>query len=325
MIFNLFNKRKAKFEKSCELSALASLEILNGSKGSLDKALELYQQAILICPENPLPYWNVIDCLHGKKRDAEAFNLFEKVQKLDYQIILSEFKDNKWLTLSGAMPVLAIVRPSVIGMLIFLNKIDLAKTILIQELERLHMTKIGFDYSIFGSSLGSEMLRLSINDSKRLINLLAETVFGGYLSNEKWQLIKFNCINNMGLKIRYLLKENKFSEALEGIDFILSSEIKYSQFINRDELIKLQKSIPEEIEEAKKWDLNRSNNDFLRFLFKRLAFKFHPDLATDENDKIEKTKIMQEINRDKEDMQKLENIVNKHMPEWSKYIRKRKQ
>lgn len=322
MIFGLFNKRKANFEKSCELSALATSEVLNGDLDN--KALELYQRAILACPKNPLPYWNVIACLHNKKRDVEAFDLFEKVQKLDYQIILSEFKDNKWLTL--AMPDLVVVRPSIIGMFIVLGKIDLARAMFIQELKRCQGDERKFDRNSFASGLGFETFRLSINDSKKLINLVTETALEGYLSDERWKLIESECINWMGLKIRYLLKENKFYEALEGVNFIAGNVITYSQFISIDELLKLQKSIPEEIEETKKWDLKRSDDEFFVFLFKRLAFRFHPDLGVNEDDRTERTKIMPKINQaySENSLIKLEEIVRKHIPEWSKYLQQRK-
>lgn len=340
MVFNLFNNQKAKFEKSCELSALAQLEFLQAGeafsktygeierKRKSSKALELYQQAISVCLENPGPYWQAIAYLHREKKDVEAFDLFQKVTNLDYTTFL-KFKDSAILKMPGATPYMAMLIPSAIGMLVALGKIDVARETLITQLHNLQRNNESLkslDEGTFKEMLSDEILTLSFNDGKVLLGLLADTALEGYISVEQWQSYNDLCVEKIAFKAKFLIREDKLSDALACIDFVLGIEIKDFHILSREKFIALKKIILGEIEEANKWNLTRTNDEFLGYLFRRLAFKFHPDLAVDEKDSVEKTKIMQEINcaKDEKNLAKLKGIVNKHVPSWSKYLRKKK-
>jgi len=325
-MFNLFNGRRQSFEKSCELSAIANLAILEGNP---DKALDLYQQAILMCPENPGPYWPVIASLHGKGLDAEAFDLFKKVKDLDCQII-AEFKDNQWLRMSGAIPSIIEQIPAVVGMLVVLDKTEMAKEVLIQQLKNLQRREKNlksFDIGIFKGMIAWEMCNLTLSENKKFLLLLTDVALEGYIVIEEWQPLIDDCVEKIVIKAILLVREGRLPDALECIDFVLNVEMKNFKFINRSLLVTLKNKLEEEIKEEKKWSLERSDDDFLLYLFRRLSFKFHPDFSMgDEKDEVMRTKIMKEINlaKDEKDMGKLEDIVNKYIPEWSKYLRKTK-
>ncbi len=324
MIFNLLNNQKERFEKSWEFCTLAFGEILHQN---LDRAFELYQQAIRICPENPMPYWPVISSLHLKKKDNEAFDLFQKVRNLDHQEFLKFAKKStsSCFTVPSVAPNLAILLPDTIGMLIVMDEISMAKEVFITELQNLRRGESVIEKENFKDGLAGEIIILSLANSKKLLNLLLDIALGEYLSVEEWQSYNDSCVEQLALRVRVLMREENLSEALAYIEFTLPIEITSTCRVSRDELLVVQKTINEEIRELKKWTIPRSDDDFLSFLFKRLAFKFHPDHAIDEKDRAEKTKIMQEINRakDEKSIVKLKNIVNRNMPEWSKYLRGR--
>ena len=170
---------------------------------------------------------------------------------------------------------------------------------------------------------------LSFDNSKKLLNLLSETKLEGHLSVEEWKLYNDACIEYMPLKARFLVQEDKLFEAIQYVDCAISSEVEsFFGVGNRDKVLTLQKDIREEIEEVKKWDSisAMSDDEFLRFLFKRLVFRLHPDFERDEIKRVEKTKIMQEINQihNEKDLMKLEKVVRQHVPKWSKYLRHKK-
>ncbi len=325
MIFNFFNKRRAQLEESSRLCVLANLAILQGNQ---DYSFELYNQAILECPENPGPYWPVIARLHEKKKDEEAYDLFQKVMALDNQIILEFRNDPKlsWFNQSGAIPSLTILMPAVIGMLTTLGKDDEARNMLIRQLQNLQNGDRKFDRGSFKDMFATEILTLSFSNGKKLLSLLTEIALDGYMPVEEWQSYSDACVEMIVLKAKFLLREGELSEALACIDFALGAEVKNFSFISISQISELQRAIRQEIEESEKWSSIKSDDEFLHYLFKRLAFRFHPDLATDEKDRVEKTKVMQEINRanEEKDLTKLEEIVHKYVPKWSKYMRTKK-
>lgn len=322
--------KSERLEKSCKLSDMANIAIIK-----MDEAFEfeLYQQAILVCPENPVPYWQAVAFLHRKKRDEEAFGFFQKVKNLDYQVfseILNNFENNQWLgdlMFGSPLDSLAMSKPEAVGMLVALGKLDIAKETLSSSMlffwedER---RGIWSPWGRFMDGLPSAVSALPLDDSKKFIRILIEISMEKGLPESELQPCYDACIERMALGAFCLARVGKLPEALAIVEFALNAEVKSFRNTSRNELIALQETIHGEMKGAKKWDQVMSDDEFLNFLFKRLAFKFHPDLEKDEKERVKKTKIMQEINhaKDEKDMEKLEEIVRKYIPEWIKYLRK---
>lgn len=321
---------------SCEAFSASSKHDHDKNTRKDVSKFELYQQAILVFPENPLPYWQMISLLHGEDRDEEAFDFFMKVENLDYkvlsEIILNEPWVRKWMSayFFGA-PVdgnIAIYKPAAVGMLVALGKLDMSKEFLVSSMLSFWDTERSVPMSpwaTFMDQLPSVITYLSLDDSKKFIRMLLDVSIEKDLPESELQPCYDACIEKMVSVAFDLVRVGRFSEALARVEYGLNAEVKNFRYLNRKKLLEMQRTIQEEIRNAEKWNMSMSDDEFLRFLFKRLAFRFHPDFETDEQKRTEKTKIMQEINhaKDEKSLKKLEDIVNEHVPEWSKYLKNR--
>jgi hypothetical protein len=181
------------------------------------------------------------------------------------------------------------------------------------------------DKDTFVRGIGDEFLQLPLNAAQKMDSMILNACIDGEISVEEATACLGACSKMGAIRVIVLAREEKFHDALQWTDRLLKYEPEFLTDSDRVELKKHRVALLEEIEEVEKWELPRSDKEFWHFLFKRLAFKFHPDRAIHNREKVEHTKIMQEITRAHAagDRETLKKIVEMHAKSWSKYVRHR--
>ena len=121
---------------------------------------------------------------------------------------------------------------------------------------------------------------------------------------------------NIALKAHSAINNDNLKEALFWINVAIGINPDNKDFLN------LKKEIEQDLKEGNTWDSVKSADDFFRYLYRRLAHRFHPDLAKNDSDRDINTKIMSRINNAKSDndLQELKKIAEEHAPDWVKYF-----
>jgi len=256
-------------------------------------AFEIFKEVILIYPENLRSWWKIIGILHRERRNDEAFSYYLKMPN---QKINEDDMDVTWEV------------PIILGMLISVKKNKEAHDVLDDVLYKFFKNKNDSPKKLFFlRSLAWEINFLSKESIKDYIKLIR--------SIDK--LIIPIIIKEIIVKVYVFINEENLNEALSWVNMGLEYDSN-----NRD-CLNIKKEIEKDLKEGNAWDSMKSAEDFFRYLYRRLVHRFHPDLSKNDNERIEKTKIMSEINRAKSsnNLEELKKITQNHAPDWVKYFR----
>lgn len=273
-----------------------------GAPQSDEELLELYKSAIEMCPEEPEAYWRIIAELHSKKKDSEAFDYYLRMpNKAMAPIDIPDFL------------------PPTIGMLISVGENETAYDYLI-----VLINSASEENSFFAKTyLTWVASRLTLPYAKKLIALIAEGVINGHVRLATGRTWIDTCKEELAVKAKLLSNEGKTSEALELLEYVLTSEVKQFQRVSIDWCLELKEILEEEKRMWGKWAELASDSDRRKFLFRKLARRFHPDLATDTDERTMRSEMMSKINRiyANSKLQELEDLAIELVPEWSKHLR----
>lgn len=253
-------------------------------------AYEIYQEAILVCPENSDPWWRIIEILHRERRNEEAFVQYSAMpnQKIDECDMI-------------------YTTPAIVGMFISVGgkkeAVDLTQGIL----HKFSSTENNNSKDAFLSMLLGEAFYINIERINDYIDLIKEID----------QSLLIDLARNFSCNARSNINNDNLKEALEWIDTALRIDPANQEFINT------KKEIEQDLNEGNTWDSIKSKDDFSRYLYRRLAHRFHPDLTKNDNERIERTMIMSEINkaRSENNLQELKKIAQEHASDWVKFFK----
>jgi len=253
-------------------------------------AYEIYQEAALICPENSDPWWRIIEILHHEGRNNEAFAKYSAMpnQKIDeYDMIYTI--------------------PIIIGMLISVGRKKEATDLAGDILYKFSTAEKGSSKDAFLSALLWESHYLTIDKINDYIDLIKNID----------QSLMIALAKNIVVNAHSAINDDNLKDALAWINIATEIHTDNQEFLN------IKKEIEKDLKEGNTWDSIKSADDFSRYLYRRLAHRFHPDLAKNDSERVEKTKIMSKINKAKGDnnLQELKKIAQEHAPDWVKYFK----
>src|SRR3989339_336187 len=248
-----------------------------------------YQEAILTCPENSDPWWRIIEILHHEGRNDEAFAQYSAMpnQKIDeYDMVYTT--------------------PIIIGMLISVDKKVVANDLTMGVLYKFSANEKRNSKDAFLSALLCESHYLTIDKINDYIDLIIHID----------QSLMTELAKNIALKAHSAINNGNLKEALTWINVALEIHADNQEFLN------IKKEIEQDLKEGNTWDSIKSVDDFFRYLYRRLAHRFHPDLAKNDSDRDINTKIMSRINKAKSDndLQELKKIAKEYTPDWVRYF-----
>lgn len=253
-------------------------------------ALEVYKEAVLICPKNPNPRWQIIAILHRDGRNDEAFAQFSTMpnQKIDEFDMVS-------------------LTPNIVGMLVSVGRKKEANDMITGVLHKFLSGEKHDSKEMFLGLLLFETYYLTIEKINDFIDLI---------KNIDQSLIT-SLAKNIANKARIFINKDNLREALAWINVALDVHSENQEFLN------IKKEIEQDLKEGNTWDSIKSEAEFFNYLYRRLAHRFHPDLAKNDNERTKKTKIMSEINRARSDnnLGELKKIAREHASDWIKYFK----
>lgn len=278
-------------------------------------AIELCKEAIKICPDYLPPYLMIVLSLQGEN-DTEAFEYFQK--KPD-----SMLNDN------------IVIGTAIIPMLVSVGKVIPVKNLL-------HKVTKEEDKKRLARNVVMSLYR-SVENERKFISWIKEAVIENYISHEDSALYFDACIDTLGSVSKSSVRGNKLNDALDFLDIALDliaiqEKLNSSNFFidntktqqnffgtDKKQLLTLKETILGELKAEAEWSSIKSDTELFKFLHKRLAIRFHPDLAKNDQDREEKAKIMPEINRaySDKDLPRLKELALKYVPSWEKYLNKK--
>lgn len=253
-------------------------------------ALEIFREAVIVCPDNSNPSWRILEILYREGRNSEAILVYDGMvnHKIDEYDMIN-------------------TTPNIIGMLISEGRSEEAKVIAENVINKVSVKDELISIEAFNSNLLWGISNIKIDKIRDYINLLL-TLDSSHGPKIAEQII---------YKIKPLTNDENFIEALDWVNIAIEIQPQNKNYLD------LRKEIKELSVKLNEWSQIKTKEELMRYLFRRLAFKYHPDLAENEEKRTENNKIMSEINiaRGSNNLNELKEIAKKYTPEWTKYYK----